>query len=581
MKRENSILVNSIKSIEILWNADSLKLVQHCLITILHGISWALQVVFMQLFFDSVQETVTNEYSYYHCYIALLGMILSYGFCQVMNGLDNCHASVLSKAFMKHINVRLFNRTDQLKSIEFENANRLDYIDKALNGGNNLFWVALTILDTIFFYTTYFIFMSWYLFKLKPILCVSILIVFIPCLISNLIRTNIYRKLEDKSAPLRRECSYYETLISDIREVRILGMTNYFKKLYNKKIKLLNQLLLKANIKKSILSFFLDVLTVIGYSFIIFMIFVFVMREEISVGAFAAVLTSINRLFSFMEEVISERIAWASENVSTVENYLKFINEKSDESKNDELPDIINLRLENVSFKYPCSESNALKNICLSIKRNETIALVGENGSGKSTLCKIILGLYEPEEGKIYRGKETNVSAVFQNYCKYKFSLKDNISISEFNNVADDEKILELCRNVSINVKEIQYHDGINTVLGRDFDGIELSEGQWQRVAIARGLYRHSDLIVLDEPTASIDPLEETRLYKDFLHICKTKTAIVVTHRLGSAKIADRIVVLKNGKIIEEGKHDELMKLKGEYSRLFDAQRKWYIENSN
>ena len=130
----------------------------------------------------------------------------------------------------------------------------------------------------------------------------------------------------------------------------------------------------------------------------------------------------------------------------------------------------------------------------------------------------------------------------------------------------------EVCRRG----QGVRLDQGLDTMLGREFDGAELSGGQWQRVAIGRGLFRPSDFIVLDEPTSAIDPLQETRLYQEFMEICRDKTAVIVTHRLGSVKIADRIVVLKDGCLAEEGTHEELMALGGEYKCMFDAQSQWY-----
>ena len=121
------------------------------------------------------------------------------------------------------------------------------------------------------------------------------------------------------------------------------------------------------------------------------------------------------------------------------------------------------------------------------------------------------------------------------------------------------------------------YADGVNTMLAREYGGIDLSGGQWQKVAIARGLYRCHNMIILDEPTAAIDPIEETRLYKKFIDMSKGKTSLIVTHRLGSAKIADRIIVMDNGEIVDCGTHDELMEHEGIYKKMYEAQAKWYV----
>jgi ATP-binding cassette subfamily B protein len=341
---------------------------------------------------------------------------------------------------------------------------------------------------------------------------------------------------------------------------------------------------LRAQLKKNSINLLLDSITVIGYGAILFMIFVFVLRQEITVGAFAAVLASIGRLFSFMSEVISERISWASENVAALDNYISFISESAtveSEKKKCEQSDII---LRGVSFTYPASEKNALRNIDLTIKNGQTLAIVGENGSGKTTLCRLLLGLYSPTKGQIFIGgtsienaSNENRSAIYQNYCRYKMTLKENIAISSTNKSSEDIEIESVCRKAGIVLGDAKLIDGIETMLGRDFEGAELSGGQWQRVAIARGIYRLCDFIVLDEPTSAIDPLEETRLYNEFVNICNGKTSVIVTHRLGSVKIADNIIVMKDGSIVEKGTHRELMALNGEYKRMFDIQSQWYV----
>lgn len=583
MKKGNGLIYNSIKGIRIVFHAEPRMLLLHVFFTFLHGLSWTLQVVFTQRFFDSAQNLVQKNVDLTSSMMALLCMIASYAFCQIMNGVDNCHARILNLAIAKHTNQSIFHRIDKLDCIEFEDTNRLDSINKAMNGGGNIVWMCLTLSDTVFFYMTYFILMGIYLFMLKPILSISILAIFIPCLISNIIQIKTFRDLEKISAPIRRECDYYEGCASDVRETRLWGATDHFKKIFYSCLKKLNQLTLRAQLRKNAINLLLDSITIIGYGFILFMIIFLVLRQEITVGAFAAVLASIGRLFSFMSEVISERISWASENVAALDNYIAFIEEDTvDESKmiTCQPSDII---LDGVEFTYPASEKYALKNINLTIKSGQTVAIVGENGSGKTTLCRLLLGIFSPTKGQISIGStpiervsNENRSAVFQNYCKYKMTLKKNITISNTSKISEDAEVEFVCEEAGIVLDDQKLLNGMETILGRDFDGVELSGGQWQRVAIGRGIYRSCDFIVLDEPTSAIDPLEETRLYKEFVNICEGKTAIVVTHRLGSAKIADCIVVMKDGVIAEQGTHTDLIAQNGEYKRMYDMQSQWY-----
>jgi len=228
----------------------------------------------------------------------------------------------------------------------------------------------------------------------------------------------------------------------------------------------------------------------------------------------------------------------------------------------------------------------------LQVKAGETIAIVGENGAGKTTLVKLMTGIYLPAEGDVKIGGidtskispqflYSGISGVFQKYQRYKITLEENITISSMEYKENEKLKVDLERAISksdLIIDEEKFPKGYETMLSREFDGVDLSGGQWQRIAIARGFYRGHNMIVLDEPTAAIDPVEETKIYRKFAEMSKGKTSIIVTHRLGSAKIANRIIVMDNGKISEIGTHEELMEKKGKYAQMYEAQSKWYAE---
>lgn len=172
------------------------------------------------------------------------------------------------------------------------------------------------------------------------------------------------------------------------------------------------------------------------------------------------------------------------------------------------------------------------------------------------------------------------MSGVFQKFQKYQMTLRENVMISNLDTEREDGTLLETLKKADVNIESQSYPDGLETMLSREFDGVDLSGGQWQRVSIARGINRDSKVIVLDEPTAAIDPIEETKIYKKFKEISDERTTVLVTHRLGSARIADRIVVMENGRVAEIGTHDELMNKQGTYYVLFMSQAQWY-ENQN
>jgi ATP-binding cassette subfamily B protein len=170
-------------------------------------------------------------------------------------------------------------------------------------------------------------------------------------------------------------------------------------------------------------------------------------------------------------------------------------------------------------------------------------------------------------------------SAVFQKFQKYQMTLKENVNISgngDSGNSDNSGDITGALERADVDAGGASFPDGIDTMLSREFEGVDLSGGEWQRVAIARGLYRNHDVIALDEPTAAIDPLEESRVYRRFAHISRGKTAIIVTHRLGSVKIADRVIVMDSGKIVGSDTHDGLLQTCGLYRDMWTAQAQWY-----
>ena len=240
------------------------------------------------------------------------------------------------------------------------------------------------------------------------------------------------------------------------------------------------------------------------------------------------------------------------------------------------------LQLENVSFVYPGSEKKVLNNINLHIKEGEKVAIVGENGSGKTTLLYLLLGIYEPTTGVVKIGKENlqnvlrdyrkKVSCLFQDYIKYQMSIEDNVFLNRQISKKYINKFVE--KNDFIkNFPEME-----KTMLGKINDlGIELSGGQWQKLAISRALVKpETKILIMDEPVASLDPKSENDLYINFDDICQKKSLILISHRLGVTRLCDKIIVMKEGRIIEQGSHNQLMAVKGEYYKMFTAQQQFY-----
>ncbi len=242
---------------------------------------------------------------------------------------------------------------------------------------------------------------------------------------------------------------------------------------------------------------------------------------------------------------------------------------------------------DHVSFTYPRAAEPTLKDLCFTIKRGERLAVVGENGAGKTTMIKLLLRLYEPDEGTIYLGgrdirtmsrEETlkQFAVVFQDFKLLAFSVKENICIGPG---GDEERLHEVLRKLDLDkVMESTPH-GAETSVYRLFDeeGVEFSGGERQKMAIARALYKDSPIVVMDEPTAALDPIAEAEIYGHLNQLVENKTALFISHRLSSCKFCDRVAVFENGGVTQCGSHKELMAQEGLYRRMFAAQARYYV----
>ena len=253
--------------------------------------------------------------------------------------------------------------------------------------------------------------------------------------------------------------------------------------------------------------------------------------------------------------------------------------------------DKIGIKIKYLSFCYPGSNKSTVEDINLTINPGEMLVLVGENGAGKTTLGKLLGRLYDPTSGTIdWNGKDlrsyplayvrSRIAVVMQDYARFPSTVRENVGFGDLLSLSDDTAINEAISEAGISAKVNSLAAGLETPLGKQLeDGIDLSGGQWQRIAIARALMRLStaEVLIFDEPTAALDPKTEHEIYSIFRQIAAGKTTIVISHRLGLAKIADRIAVMENGKIAEIGTHDELIASNGIYCSMFTRQASSYI----
>ena len=414
-------------------------------------------------------------------------------------------------------------------------------------------------------------------------------------LVINRLKQNSEYKWHVKQAPVYRKMMFLNDILSNLqfgKEMRVYTLQEYF--LDKGKINFKKSFL--PNLKKSVieaegLGFITEIAKVFQKLVIYIVLGVKVIFNGMAIGDFSLYLSSADKLtncLSCLVETISNLMTcgiFAEE----FRYCITLSEEKQKMYGNKVVPDDGDLSIEfcNVSFKYPNTETYVLKNISFKLNSGESMSLVGVNGAGKSTIVKLICRFYEPTEGNIFIGginiKELSsdeyirlIGVVFQDFKLFSFSVKENISMSvDF----DEDRIKQSIDKSRLGKKIENLSNGSETYISREFDenGVEFSGGEGQKLAIARAIYRNSPIIILDEPTAALDPIAEYDVYSRFNELSKSKTAIYISQRLSSARFTDKIAVLDGCKIVEFGSHNDLILNDGVYSEMFNMQKQYYL----
>ena len=424
--------------------------------------------------------------------------------------------------------------------------------------------------------------------KFHPILAVVSLVSVFPYFMIRLIRGKEFYELKRYQAAGERRRNYLYHLFGDkraVKELRIFGIENYIEqKMYET----------RDTINREVWDFkkhdifgllFCELFCKSGYLLSIVITIMLLLHKVLDFGMLAAALAAVTS-FQTATKYFLISLGRIPECAAFVKDYYDFMDmEEPVQGTEKFYPDFDRIKLQQVCFSYPSQTDQAVSNLSFEIERNEVVAIVGNNGSGKTTLVKLLTGLYKAQQGQIYYGTQDlasldpeefykHVSFVSQDFIKYELSVRENVGIGDGKNMEDTDKICKLLKQVGL--KEFTSRGSVNQLLGSEFGGRDLSTGQWQKLAIARGILKESSVIFLDEPTSALDPLMETSILKMFLQIAQGKTAIIVSHRIGICKNVDKIIVMKDGEIAEIGKHQELLDKRGEYYRLYTMQQKWY-----
>ena len=425
------------------------------------------------------------------------------------------------------------------------------------------------------------------LYIFHPLLCLIVLAAPIPTLYTTYVGNKLNFKFSRDNGEILRKAGYYQGILlgSSAKEVKALDLFDFF---FAKWKSLADDYVVKEKknqmnifILGTTSSFISNIASVAANFFAI----ILMTQGQLSIGALGAVLALISTLMGSTSQLFSSIANFISKQNEAAQ-FFEFIdlNEQITKSRSDEKKqiNIEKIEVKNISYRYPLTNEYRIKNVNFIINHGEKVAFVGENGAGKTTFIKLITGMLEPASGDIfindinikniyYQDKYNSLSWVFQEPSKFNtFTIADNVFLGDVERDRNENQIDKAL--------EFSGFEGVdkNAMLGKDIGGTELSGGQWQKIAIARAYYRNRNFIVLDEPTSNLDPLAEAEVFKKYIALTEGKTVIMVTHRISVASLADRVIVFKDGKIVEDGSHNNLLANNGEYSKLYLAQAQWY-----
>lgn len=533
--------------------------------------------------------------------LSLLALTFTFTFItRMITSVDAFVTRLAGELVTNHIRVKIMTKARELDLASFD---RPEFYEKLENANQEAGRRPIQILSSSFHLISNVISMISFIAVLaavSPWSSVIIIVLSLPSAIVNFIyrRKNVmYMRRRSKD---RRQMDYFSGLMVNkdmVKEVRMLDLGDTliakFQEVFRRYFAGMRRLIFGEGAWNAGLSAVSTAVNCLLFLSIAYQVY----EGALTVGDYTLYTGALNSIASAVAALISTT-AGIYEGTLFIDNMIAFMDEPVTlKTRAGALPPPAiergvghSLRFDHVSFSYPGAAREVLSDVSFTMNAGETTVLVGLNGAGKTTLLKLLMRLYDPTGGTIYLdGKDIRTyelreyydlfGIVFQDFGKYAVTVRENIAYGDIRREPDDQSIRRAAEMGNADGFIEKLPDGYDTPLMRIFEpnGTELSIGQWQKMAIARAFYSRSDILILDEPTASLDAIAEQEIYHQFDALRKGKTAIFVSHRLSSATTASKILVLQNGRVVEDGTHAELMAAGGEYSRLFTVQASRYI----
>ena len=571
-------------------NGSGKEITQNALIAFMQGVLPFVLIICIKWLIDYLTQT-TNEsanqlFSFYGLLILTALVFLANGVTTELRGF---FGEKLTQSISKRMYANVQQKHLSLQLSHLENPTELDKIHRAVQEATyrpvkfiNELLTLLKSMASAVFLAGLFLTIKWYL-------VVMLIVAVIPGVLIRVKFARRFHKLKDAQSPAEREMYYYNRVLTGFpfaKEIKLFHFSSFFasrfknlqKRLFGERIALR-----KSEVSWNIASHLFTVLLI--FASLAYVSYLKI-QGEITIGAVVLFFFAFQRGYSVLSELFKSGTQLL-EDTSYLEDVRKFFDIKDSAVQHRSRMELKqSIRVENVSFSYETSKREALKNVNITIPAGKTIAFVGANGSGKSTFIKLLCGFYMPTSGEIlYDDKSTlslgqqaiskNMAAVFQDFALYNVSAMQNIALGNIDEKPDLDKITEAAKAAGIHEVLQNLPNGYHTILGNIFNGgEELSMGQWQKLAVARAFYRNAELLIMDEPSSALDVYSETQIMDSLRKMAENKTAIIISHRLTSVQWADEIYLFDKGEIIEHGTHDELIALKSNYYKLYQATKK-------
>ncbi|HEM4641534.1 TPA: ABC transporter ATP-binding protein, partial [Streptococcus suis] len=562
------------------------------ILNILQSIIPLASLFIYQELINAVLKKGSNIFSVLIVYI-LMQMMLS-----ILSQLNSYISEKFNMNLSYNLNLKLLKKTSSLNLIDFEQADTYNLIENIVQDSTykpfQLFNAIIGVITGFLSLLTSIIYVStWNV-------AVSTFLLIIP-VISLVIFMRVGQLeflIQWERANSEREVWYINYLLThdfSFKEIKLNGISQYFIDKYGTlKRNFMNQDL-NISKKKVLFRGSLDILLNFINGIAIFMMIQSIRSGKLLVGNFVSLIQAITRVNTYSQSMIQNTYIIYNTSLFMEQLFKFFDMEVSNISIQNSRISRIEKRIDkikvnNLSFIYPGSVKKTLEDINVEFNKGELVAIVGKNGSGKSTLVKLLSGLYQPSEGQIYYNNESsdvldlsyyqnNVSVLFQDFVKFELSVRENIGLSDVNSISDS-KIKKHIDNLKLNFLTAENNFNLNQRLGTWFnDSRQISGGQWQKVALARTFFKNASIYILDEPSSALDPVSEKEIFDEFVTRSRDKIALFVSHNLMAASRADRIIVMQDGRIIDEGKHDDLISKSKYYRELYYSEK--YEEESD